>query len=71
VELDCPKLTSLELDFSPAMQHNGPLDGLVQSLSSCAKSLNWCVNYPFTDASEVSKKQKNVATSKQRPLIER
>jgi hypothetical protein len=50
VDLNCPRLSSLELDYSPLMQRVNPLKGLGASLAPCAASgaLTWlCVTYPF------------------------
>ncbi len=53
VDLMCPRLSTLELDFVPTMQRTGPLHGLVQSIAACAGRLNWlCVNYPFKGMEE-------------------
>ena len=48
VELACPRLSNLELQFGDLMVRNGPLAGLPETIMCCAKNLRWlCVTYPF------------------------
>jgi hypothetical protein len=48
VDIGCPRLSNLELQFDGHVARNVPLAGLPETIMCCAKNLRWlCVTYPF------------------------